>query len=328
MKARVLTPADFTDSLVVELDDTTRLFVLGLYLVADDHGVVIDDAVAVNKELFPAQPPRPVSEMLDLLSMVGVVQRMVAPDGTRVVLLGDFAAHRKDAKRTKSKWGSPQRFMPLPLPSVAERNAVQSKFSVPDDGTRVSVQCEVCQGVNGTIRFIAPALGLDEFFGGALVADRLEIQPARLDEPMQLVCRSCRNDVTYIEPAVADSADVVDMQAKRIRQVFEVWLKETGRTSQTQLDGNRRGVIERALAAYPTDDVLDALRGWKNDPFYCGENDRGRAYNDITLLLRDAAHIEQFRDLARSGPVRRGGLRKASGNVSSFEGESRVGDWD
>jgi hypothetical protein len=39
-----------------------------------------------------------------------------------------------------------------------------------------------------------------------------------------------------------------------------------------------------------------------NDPFNRGENDRGRAYNDLGLILRDAAHIEYFRDLCRNGP--------------------------
>ena len=45
--------------------------------------------------------------------------------------------------------------------------------------------------------------------------------------------------------------------------------------------------------------LLDAVVGWRHEPFYCGENDRGRAFNDLGLLLRDAEHVERFRDLAR-----------------------------
>ena len=53
------------------------------------------------------------------------------------------------------------------------------------------------------------------------------------------------------------------------------------------------------MKAHPGEDVLDAVVGWRHDPFYCGENDRGRAFNDLGLLLRDAEHVERFRDLAR-----------------------------
>ncbi len=68
------------------------------------------------------------------------------------------------------------------------------------------------------------------------------------------------------------------------------------------MDPRRRRLITAALAAYPLDDVVDAVRGWRNSPHHAGDNDRGTVYNDLGLILRDAAHIEMFRDLARSGP--------------------------
>ena len=71
------------------------------------------------------------------------------------------------------------------------------------------------------------------------------------------------------------------------------------RLSRTRLDDKRRRIIKQALKAHPVEDVLDAVVGWRHDPFYCGENDRGRAFNDLGMLLRDADHVERFRDLAR-----------------------------
>ena len=85
--------------------------------------------------------------------------------------------------------------------------------------------------------------------------------------------------------------------------VFDTWIEATGRSGRTQLDKKRLNQIKVALEAYPLDDVLDAVVGWRNDPFYCGHNDRGKTYNDLGLLLRDAEHIERFRDLARTGPT-------------------------
>lgn len=81
--------------------------------------------------------------------------------------------------------------------------------------------------------------------------------------------------------------------------VFDKWIEATGRSGRTRLDHKRRRLITNALAAYPLEDVLDAVQGWRNSPHHRGDNDRGTTYNDLELLLRDAAHIERFRDLNR-----------------------------
>lgn len=328
MKARLLIPDDYTDSLVAELDDTTRLFVQGLYLIADDFGVAVDDPAEINKELFPGQPPRRVAEMIDVLWAIGLVKRMVAPDGTRVIVLYDFANHRKEAPKGKPRLGDPMKFMPLPTPSVADRNHIQAKYDVFPDGSMRRVECESCKDVNGTLRYVAPVLGLDDYWGGAVVADRLEIVPSD-DEGgnPSLLCRTCRTDLEYVEPDIRPPADVVDIKDRRILQVFEAWVEETGRTAATKLDARRRGVIERALAAYPLEDVMDAIKGWRHFPHNRGENEAGRVYNDVELLLRDSAHIERFRDAERQGPRRPGNVRRAAANVGNHGTESSVG-WD
>lgn len=85
-----------------------------------------------------------------------------------------------------------------------------------------------------------------------------------------------------------------------IRQVFEAWLEAVGKDpDKSKLDDKRRRLIRRALDAYPVDDVLDAVRGWKQSAFHRGHNERGKVYNDLGLLLRDAEHIERFRDMQR-----------------------------
>lgn len=87
--------------------------------------------------------------------------------------------------------------------------------------------------------------------------------------------------------------------AQSIEDVFTTWQAATGR-SGTVLDTKRRAKIKAALELYPLADVLDAVQGWQNDPFYCGQNDRRKVYNELTLLLRDAEHVERFRDMARA----------------------------
>ena len=47
------------------------------------------------------------------------------------------------------------------------------------------------------------------------------------------------------------------------------------------------------------EDVIAAVRGWRRSPFHAGQNESSTVYNDLVLCLRDAKHIEQFRDLER-----------------------------
>lgn len=86
--------------------------------------------------------------------------------------------------------------------------------------------------------------------------------------------------------------------------VFAAWKETTGHT-RAILTPDRSRVIKKALAlGYDVNDLIDAVRGWRHDPHCRGENDRHTVYDDIELLLRDAKHIEKFRDLERGqGPA-------------------------
>lgn len=86
-----------------------------------------------------------------------------------------------------------------------------------------------------------------------------------------------------------------------IAVVFDAWRQSTGK-HRAKLDPKRHKRIKAALRSYALADVLDAVRGWQHSPHHRGENDTGTVYNELDLLLRDAAHIEQFRDLWRHGP--------------------------
>ena len=90
-----------------------------------------------------------------------------------------------------------------------------------------------------------------------------------------------------------------EVSVSPVVQVFRAWATSTGRSGRTLLDDKRQRLIVRALAAYELEDVLDAVDGWRFDAHHRGENDRGRPYNDLGLILRDPEHIERFRDFKR-----------------------------
>jgi hypothetical protein len=104
---------------------------------------------------------------------------------------------------------------------------------------------------------------------------------------------------------MSDESDLDRARAKlkagTEQRVFDAWIEATGKTGATVFSDKRRRVIRNALRDYPVEDLLDAVCGWRNSSHHRGENTTGTVYNDLELLLRDAAHIERFRDLNRNG---------------------------
>lgn len=84
----------------------------------------------------------------------------------------------------------------------------------------------------------------------------------------------------------SSSQSRIDVQA-----VWDAWVKATGRT-RSKLDEKRKKLILARLREFRVDDLVAAVRGWKHDPW----PDRARQ-NGIEILLRDAAHVEKFREL-------------------------------
>lgn len=56
----------------------------------------------------------------------------------------------------------------------------------------------------------------------------------------------------------------------------------------------RKQLIDRRLQNYSADDLVLAVTGWLKSPFHRGENDGGKVYNTIELLLRNDEKIDQF----------------------------------
>lgn len=86
--------------------------------------------------------------------------------------------------------------------------------------------------------------------------------------------------------------------------VAAVWQAYTaslaGTSRRPRLTDTRRALIARRLAQYPLDDVVAAVQGWQFSPFHCGDNDEGRAWNDLETVLavsHKRNNLERFRDL-------------------------------
>ena len=69
------------------------------------------------------------------------------------------------------------------------------------------------------------------------------------------------------------------------------------------LDRKREAAIRRALGVYGEDGCREAIDGCVRSDWHTGRDSKGdgKRYDDPTLIFRDAAHVEGFRDLARGG---------------------------
>jgi hypothetical protein len=98
------------------------------------------------------------------------------------------------------------------------------------------------------------------------------------------------------------------------REVFEHWRSTFRKSAKAKLDPKRKRRIAWALDAYGIEAVKRAIDGYAADPWTRGQNDRGRAYDDLSLLLRDAEHVERGLEFADGkGPRLSGRLPVSTG---------------
>jgi hypothetical protein len=62
---------------------------------------------------------------------------------------------------------------------------------------------------------------------------------------------------------------------------------------------DRRKLIQRWLPVYGVERLQAAISGCAKSRWHMGDNDRGKRYDALELILRDARHIEDFEALYR-----------------------------
>jgi hypothetical protein len=80
-----------------------------------------------------------------------------------------------------------------------------------------------------------------------------------------------------------------------IERLFSVW-QDVMERPRAKLDMNRQQRLRWALLNYTEQECEQAIRGCSMSDFHMGRNSRGKMYNDLTLIFRDAEHVEDFID--------------------------------
>lgn len=97
-----------------------------------------------------------------------------------------------------------------------------------------------------------------------------------------------KNNIREIESLDLERSD------SGLNQIFQYW-RIIMNHPRAKFDRKRQSVIRKALdLGYSIDEMKQAIDGCANTPYNMGKNSSGQIYDDISLILRDAEHIERF----------------------------------
>lgn len=113
------------------------------------------------------------------------------------------------------------------------------------------------------------------------------------------------------------AAPVPAAPAGDIRAVFEAWQEATGH-DRSVLDEPRKRLIRNAVKVHGLDKTLAAVRGVRWSPWHLGDNDRGKRYDSLALILRDADHVEEFARYELD-PASRPAAKRKAGKATTFD---------
>lgn len=99
-----------------------------------------------------------------------------------------------------------------------------------------------------------------------------------------------------------------------VAAVFDHWKKKLNHP-RAVLDSKRKKCLEKALASYSIEQCLTAIDGCSVTPHNMGKNDCYEVYDEITLILRDSAHIERFIRNAANPPTGANHEKKPTGKL-------------
>ncbi len=191
-RIRTIKPEFWTDPKIVALPFEARLLFIGLWNLADDHGLLDYDPDRIKLQIFPADMVD-VAELLDILMIDGFISILSLENSKEAIEIVNFNVHQKIDHPSKSKIlieGGCFKKKPV---RTAERQALAKSYGcIP--GQKVSANCAYC-GDPGEINWWPKKNGKPSFW----VTFSLEIDHITPEskggsstvENLILACRSC-----------------------------------------------------------------------------------------------------------------------------------------
>lgn len=88
--------------------------------------------------------------------------------------------------------------------------------------------------------------------------------------------------------------------ADQVQQVNAAYLRHHPRSAKvlTQTSKEFKLIAERLREGYSVEDLCAAVDGCHISPFHCGQNDAGKKYQDLALIMRDSSKVANFIEYA------------------------------
>ena len=85
-----------------------------------------------------------------------------------------------------------------------------------------------------------------------------------------------------------------DLLTAQISEVFIHWQTVFGKEKSKLSDERKKKIRARLKEGFTVVELKNAINGCFHSDFHRGENEQRKSYDELTLILRDTAHVEQF----------------------------------
>lgn len=266
---RMIKSEFWTSEQVISCSPMARLLFIGLWNFADDNGVHPASFVKIKAEVFPGDniDIGEIKKWIADLIQQGLLREYVINEKKYWIVTG-WKIHQKIDKPTY-RYPTPQSDLKL-IPLLSESDSTSNSQMVGEDSTTTQRELN------------------DDSAKGS---DEIEKKEKRN-----------RKEIHMCEVETSPTEISKSTYSASKEEIFSYW-QETMSHPQAKLDKKREGVIHKALQmGYSVVELKKAISGCAQTPFNMGQNERQQVYDDISLILRDAEHIERFKNNAINPP--------------------------
>ncbi len=275
-RIRSLKPELLEDDRTASLSHVAFRFFVGAILLADDYGNLRGTLQLLDGQIYwgTDRPHGQAEIALRELVSAGLV-KVYSVRGSPYVSIVGWSKHQKVDHPGKPRVPGPQDIDSTPTPGFSRESSRDS----PED-SRESLAPD--QDLRPPIRTSDPD------------------QDLRSGPPHLSTRETLATDQLVLEPVEASSRERATAGVDQVVAHF-IALHPRARPGRKE----RKLVADRMREGYSPADLCRAIDGNHRSPFHNGENDRGQAYHELELILRDSGHVAKFIELAEPRAIER-----------------------
>jgi len=273
MRSRTLKASYFTSEQVASLEPLTRQLFQGLWCLADREGRLENRPLTIKARVLPFDNCD-VATMLLEIERAGLIA-LYEVDRRKLIQVVKFTTHQNVHPKEQ----------PSELPALEE----------PKSRGKVRLSSVPATASNG-------------------ITEASNASPSLPSLPSSSIPSSRRRGVRAVTPGRKIDLPFDDegrpIGGERNERVFVFW-KHHLRHPDALLDEERDKVIDGAFGlGYTEEQLFTAIIGCASSPYHQGANKDNKVYDKLSLILRDAEHIDDFIKRAQPAPLTRDGYRR------------------